>query len=181
MQVWFCSVNFRLLLFYCTNKLVNSYLLHIFIWFYIFCGEHQGWAEAQRLCTLFNTAKHFTLSWSSGQNSEHHEPYFIIKKSVTCSGRSAACPQASCQHRSTIPLSSSFLYWLLLDSARYFQLEDQIVPKESKPLGVLHERNVIPHLVTLKKTSSYAEAATDFAHSFRNPPIPQELLLSPLT
>lgn len=111
-RVCFCSVNFRPLRFYCVNKLVRSYLLHIFIWPYIFPLSTKVWteaAEAQRRGELFNTPRHLTLFWCFGPIREHHKLHVILGKLVLCRGGQRLPP------RNALPLSRAHCdgsYWL---------------------------------------------------------------------
>lgn len=143
MRVCFCSVNFRLLLFYWVNKLVKSYLLHIFIWLYIFLLGTEGERRQPRLRDTVNCSTHQDVWLCSDPFAKivNITSYILSsRKFMTCGGRTC---------RNVVPLSSS----LLLTLIRSCQHEDQIdVPKGRKSLGALRERNAVPHLVTLNKT-----------------------------
>lgn len=153
MWACFCSVNFRLLMFYWVNKLVRSYLLHIFIWLYILPVSAEGeWRQLRpetgevldvRPCSdpLARTMNITSCILSGG-------------KFVMCRGRPGACLLMS----SLVPQEhspSEQLLAVMIPSGliRALQQEDQVnVPKGRKPLEAQHERNAVPHLITLNKT-----------------------------
>lgn len=108
----FCSVNFRPLLFYCTNKLVRSYLLHIFIWLYIFPLSTKGEWRQLRLRDVVNCSTQQDIRLCSDPLAKpvNITSCILSRGSWWCAG------EGSCLHtRNALPLSRAHCdgsYWL---------------------------------------------------------------------